>query len=343
MKILGIETSCDETSVALVVNGKSILSNVVSSSIDLHKKTGGIVPEVAARKQVESIIPCLDECLKSASTRIEEVDCVAVTTGPGLIGSLIVGVTVAKTLSLILNKPLIPVNHLLAHIYANWLTNGLIGKGEKQNSIPQFPIVALIVSGGHTELILMKNHHNIKYLGGTRDDAAGESFDKIARILNLGYPGGPAIEREATKANNKGTEVCLPRPLINSKDFDFSFSGLKTATATAIRTEKYTTAEISYSFQETVCQILVKKTIKAALENKVPSVILAGGVSANKRLRELFLNEERLRDAAIKVHIPTISFCTDNAAAIASCAYYHRKSVPLEQVYPNSSLSLNKF
>jgi len=328
MTILGIETSCDETSAAVVLNGRTILSNVVSSSVDFHKKTGGIVPEVAARKQVESIIPVLDECLSLAKTTLKKIDAIAVTAGPGLLGSLIVGTATAKTLALSLNKPLIPVNHLLAHIYANWL----------EENIPDFPLISLIVSGGHTQLILMKNHKDIKIFGETRDDAAGESFDKVARILNLGYPGGPAIEKKALDFKSKETSLVLPKPLIHSKDYDFSFSGLKTAAFTAFKTKKHTACEIAHSFQEAVCEVLVKKTVKAVLENKVNSVVLAGGVSANKRLRELFFKNEQLEKMKIKVYIPKIALCTDNAASIASCAFYHRNITQLEQVLPNSSL-----
>jgi len=329
MRILGIETSCDETAAAIVENGITILSSVVSSSSDLHKKTGGIVPEIAARKQVEAIIPVIKECLSSANTTLDSIDAIAVTEGPGLIGSLLVGVTTAKLLSAYLKKPLIPVNHLLAHIYANWLEQP-----------PQFPLISLIVSGGHTELILMKDHKNMDYLGGTRDDAAGESFDKIARILNLGYPGGPAIEKKARSFDGSKKTLILPKPLINSKDFDFSFSGLKTATLTAAQSGNFSPEEIAYSFQEAVCTTLVKKTVDAAIYYKVKNVVLAGGVSANKRLRELFLQNNLLIKAGIKISIPKISFCTDNAAAIAACGYFHNSKKRLENVCANPSLTI---
>ncbi|MFH1565639.1 MAG: tRNA (adenosine(37)-N6)-threonylcarbamoyltransferase complex transferase subunit TsaD [bacterium] len=328
MKILGIETSCDETSAAIVLNGNRVLSNVVSSSIDLHKKTGGVVPEIAARKQLESILPVLEECAFKAKTPLEKVDAIAVTTHPGLIGSLIVGVATAKTLALVLNKPLIPVNHLLAHIYANWIYEN-----------PPFPTIALIVSGGHTELVLMKNHKNIVYLGGTRDDASGESFDKIARILGLEYPGGPAIDKKAQEFDSKKVTLILPKPLINSKDYDFSFSGLKTATFSAIKQKKYTASEIAFSFQEAVGTVLVKKTVNAALEHTAKSIVVAGGVSANKRLRELFFQNDILKNANIPVYFPKMEFCTDNAAIIAACAYFHNKAVDIEKVKPNSSSS----
>ncbi|MBU1017144.1 MAG: tRNA (adenosine(37)-N6)-threonylcarbamoyltransferase complex transferase subunit TsaD [Patescibacteria group bacterium] len=333
MKILGIETSCDETAVAVVLNGTTILSNVVSSSVNLHQKTGGIVPEIAARKQVESIIPVLDESLTSANISLKEVDAIAVTVGPGLIGSLIVGVTTAKMLAMCLNKPLIPVNHLLAHIYANWL------KQEPQKPAPAFPLIGLIVSGGHTELILMKDHNDIRPLGATRDDAAGESFDKVSRILKLGYPGGPAIEKKAKEMDPKKVALVLPKPLINSKDYDFSFSGLKTATFAVIQKKTYSPEEIAFCFQEAVSTVLVKKTVKAALEYKVKSVVVAGGVSANRRLKEVFLQNEELKKNKVEIFIPKLEHCTDNAASIAACAYYHNNPKPVDEVTINTTIN----
>ena len=223
LKILGIETSCDETAAAVIENGTKILSNVVASSVDMHAETGGIIPENAARQQIKSIIPVISSALKKANVNKKDIDAIAVTYGPGLIGSLLVGIETAKTLSLLWKKPIIPVNHLVAHIYGNWLT---------EKGIPKFPALALVVSGGHTDLVLMKKHGEMKWIGGTRDDAAGEAFDKSARLLGLPYPGGPAISAEADKylANNsKAGLKFFPRPMISENNFDWSFSGLKTA------------------------------------------------------------------------------------------------------------------
>ncbi len=331
MKILAIETSCDETSASVVLDGSRILSNVVSSSLNLHKKTYGIVPEVAARKQVESIIPALDEALKRSKTSLSDIDAIAVTIGPGLIGSLIVGVTASKMLGLMLGKKIIPVNHLLAHIYANWALG----------DAPQFPLVALIVSGGHTELVLMESHTDIKYLGGTRDDAAGECFDKVARILSLGYPGGPAIQKEAEKFGRRKSSLVFPKPLL-SKGYEFSFSGLKTAVFETVRNGegKYDRTEIAFAFQETVCDILTKKATRAATDFGVKSLLVSGGVAANKNLRD------RICKAAgplgVEAFIPPINLCTDNAVPIGICAFYHQNYTGIEDVFPKEGLSLSR-
>ncbi|MBI3887617.1 tRNA (adenosine(37)-N6)-threonylcarbamoyltransferase complex transferase subunit TsaD [Candidatus Microgenomates bacterium] len=314
MKILGIETSCDETAAAIVEDGTKLISNVVASSQELHAKYGGIIPENAAREQVKSIIPVIKEAM------VTDFDAIAVTYGPGLIGSLLIGVETAKTLSYVWNKPLIPVNHLVGHIYANWL-------GGK---IPEFPALVLLVSGGHSELVLMKSHGEFTWLGGTRDDAAGECFDKCARILNLGYPGGPAIEKNAVPGGN----IKLPRPMINESGFDFSFSGLKTALANS---NKENPNQLAYELQEAVTDVLIKKTLLAAKEFNVRSILLAGGVAANKRLREK-MKQEIARPApglagennklVLELYVPEFKLCTDNAAYIASAAFfnYHPKS-----------------
>lgn len=307
MKILGIETSCDETATAVVENGTKIISNVIASSQDIHAKCGGIIPEKAAREQVKSIIPVIKEAL------VCEIDAIAVTVGPGLIGSLLVGVETAKALAFAWNKPLVPVNHLVGHIYANWLS-----------SSPKFPALVLIVSGGHSELVLMTDHGKFKWLGGTRDDAAGECFDKCARLLDLGYPGGPAIEMAAIKNN-----VCkLPRPMINDKSFDFSFSGLKTAVANSKEPDKNF---LAYEVQEAVTDVLVKKTLMAAEKFKVKNILLAGGVAANKRLRE------KLPQALV----PPFNLCTDNAAYIASAAFFNFYPVTWEKVDADPSLDIS--
>lgn len=306
MVILGIETSCDETAAAVVKDGTTLICNIVASSQAIHAKYGGIIPEKAAREQIKSIIPVIKEAL------VCDIDAIAVTVGPGLIGSLLVGVEAAKTLAFAWNKPLVPVNHLVGHIYANWLV-----------STPQFPALVLLVSGGHSELILMTDHGKFNYLGGTRDDAAGECFDKCARLLSLGYPGGVAIEKAAIKNNL----YKLPRPMINSKDFDFSFSGLKTAVANA---PKDNPNYLAYELQEAITDVLVTKTRRAAEKYQVKNILLAGGVAANKRLREKF--PEAL--------CPPFELCTDNAAYIASAAFFNYKPVPWEKVQADPSLTI---
>lgn len=312
MKILGIETSCDETAAAIVQDGTKIISNVIASSQDIHAKYGGIIPGNAAREQVKSIIPVIKEAL------VTDIDAIAVTVGPGLIGSLLVGVETAKTLALVWKKPIVPVNHLVGHIYANW-----IDSGRGQNDIPEFPAIVLIVSGGHTELVLMKGHGQFKLIGGTRDDAAGECFDKCARILNLGYPGGPAIEKAAVKNNL----YKLPRPMINQKNYDFSFSGLKTAVMNSKEKNKNF---LAYELQEAITDVLVKKTLRAAEEFQPKSILLCGGVAANKKLRE------KIPQAIV----PPINLCTDNAAYIASAAFFNFKPVAWQQISTAPGLDL---
>ena len=330
MKILGIETSCDETSAAVVEDGAKVLSNVVASSQEMHVKTGGIVPEVAAREQVKSIIPVIDEALKKANVTEKEIDAIAVTVGPGLIGSLLIGVETAKTLAWIWKKPLIPVNHLYAHIYSVFLDNA---------TPPPLPAVCLIASGGHTDLVLFKSHKDITWIGGTVDDAAGEAFDKVARILDLGYPGGPVISKVAEECRmaisdlrfqNKKETLKLPRPLIQEDNLDFSFSGLKTAVLRAFESKLYPTPEIAYEFQEAVVDCLVKKTIKATEKFGAKSIIVGGGVAANQRLRFLIgKNAENLCSRTqvqnIQVHFPSLKYCGDNGAMIASAGFFNNK------------------
>lgn len=321
VKILGIETSCDETAAAIVENGVKVLSNVVASSQELHQKTGGIVPEVAAREQVRCILPVIEEVLHQAGSEPATVDALAATIGPGLVGSLLVGVETAKVLSWVWQKPLVSVNHLIGHIYGNWL----------QETKIDFPAISLIVSGGHTELVLMKGHGQFKWLGGTRDDAAGEAFDKVAKMLELGYPGGPAIQKTAESGDPKAFD--LPRPLLESDDFDFSFSGLKTAVLRTIKISigsnfptsnlKPLTSNLAASFQQAVIDVLIKKTIQAAQKYQVKSVLLAGGVAANKLLRDTL--EKRVAQilSSTLYFQPAIKYCTDNAAMIASAAYFN--------------------
>lgn len=347
MTILGIETSCDETGVAIIERNKDsgnlkIISNKLASSLSLHSKTGGIIPEIAAREQVKYIIPVLESALTEAGfinyqlSTFNSVDAIAVTVGPGLIGSLLVGVETAKTLSYLWKKPIIPVNHLIGHIYANWINEERRTNNEKLN----FPAIALIVSGGHTDLILIKKHGIIKWLGGTRDDAAGEAFDKIGRLLNLPYPGGPSIEKAALKGNPK--KYSFSRPLIDSNDFDFSFSGLKTAVYREVNSiknlNKQTVSDISLAVENSVVDVLVKKTLKAAEKYNVKSILLGGGVAANTKLREQF--EFKIKNLKLKIplFVPEKWLCTDNAAMIASAAFYNYKPVDWKRINANPEL-----
>ena len=308
MKILGIETSCDETAAAVVGDGADILSDVVSSQVDIHSRYGGIVPEVASRQHLITALPVLESAMSEAKASWQDIDAIAVTIGPGLAGSLLVGVNVAKAVALAHGLPLIGVNHLEGHIYANWLSQDK----------PIFPCLCLIVSGGHSDLVLMRGHGEFEKLGRTRDDAAGEAFDKAARILGLGYPGGPAIEQAA-----RGREASFPLPRAWLKgSHDFSFSGLKTALLHLVRDNDFSDsskiAEAAASFQQAVVEVLVTKTIQAAQKLKVEQILLSGGVAANKALREDFIC-----NSPVPVLIPPPSLCTDNAAMIAACGYHH--------------------
>lgn len=322
MNILGIETSCDETAAAIIQDGTKIISNVVASSQDLHAKYGGIIPDKAAREQLKSMLPVIKEAM------VADFDAIAVTVGPGLIGSLLIGVETAKALAFAWNKPLIPVNHLVGHIYANWLGD----------SSPEFPALILLVSGGHSELILMTGHGKFRYLGGTRDDAAGECFDKGARLLNLGYPGGPAISAAAEQfsISNSQFSIKLPRPMINDKSFDFSFSGLKTAVRNLVDPNPQ---ECAFELQEAITDVLVSKTLKAAEKFKVKNILLAGGVAANKRLREKMITAAG--EKKLPVMIPEFKLCTDNAAYIASAAFFNYNPVPWQKVDADPSLDIS--
>ena len=364
MIILGIETSCDETA-ASVVRGQSgkaeILSNVVSSQIEIHRKYGGVVPEVAAREHVFNILPVINEALEKAEVKIpltpfppkrpafsrtgvkggEKIDAIAVTVGPGLITSLLVGVETAKTLAYAWKLPLVAVNHIEGHIYANFI-------GQSRNDI-KFPALILTVSGGHTMLVLMNGHGKYKILGETRDDAAGEAFDKAAKLMGIGYPGGPAVAAEAAKfsifnfqfsnksqtsipksqKNSKfkiqNSKISLPRPMINSGDFDFSFSGLKTALLYALEKDKNWKSKISAyaaEFQQAIVDSLVHKTIKAAKLLNCQTVMLSGGVAANAELRSQLKSAVENKLAGAKLVIPDLKYCTDNAAMIATAGYF---------------------
>jgi N6-L-threonylcarbamoyladenine synthase len=317
MKILGIETSCDETAAAVVENGSRIISNVVASQIDIHARYGGVVPEVASRQHLLTIIPVISQATTGMSW--QDIKGVAVTFGPGLAGSLLVGVNVAKAIALATKLPLIGINHLEAHIYANWLVpspESSLSRGDEMVRVNwgvKFPCLCLVVSGGHSDMVLMKRHGQFEKLGQTRDDAAGEAFDKAARILGLGYPGGPAIER----ASSSGTP-CLSLPRAWLKDsHDFSFSGLKTALWHLVQQGGVSVADVAASFQLAIVDVLVTKTIEAAKQSKVEQILLSGGVAANKMLTQQFLAK-----SPVPVLIPPPHLCTDNAAMVAACGYY---------------------
>ena len=330
MKILGIETSCDETAAAVVEDGSRIVSNIVASQVDIHSRYGGVVPEVASRQHLLTIIPIIDRAISEAKDSWQDIDGIAVTYGPGLAGSLLVGVNVAKAIALAKQLPITGVNHLEAHIYANWLDLSLSsppssGQGKMKGAIPppnspnlskdvRFPCLCLIVSGGHSDLVLMKGHGQFEKLGRTRDDPAGEALDKAARILGLGYPGGPAIEQAATT----GTAcLSLPRAWLKGS-YDFSFSGLKTALWHVAQRGGISVADAAASFQLAVIDVLVTKTIEAAKQLKVGQILLSGGVAANKVLTQHFL-----ANSPVSVLIPPPHLCTDNAAMVAACGYYH--------------------
>ena len=335
--ILAIESSCDETAAAVVkANGKKpeILASVVSSQIDIHKQYGGVVPEVAARHHVINILPVIMEALQKSQVNKKDIDLIAVTAGPGLITSLIVGVEAAKALSVAWKIPLLAVNHMYGHIAGNFLQPIL------------FPAVCLVVSGGHTEIVVMKDHINNKKVGQTLDDAAGEAFDKVAKLLDLGYPGGPIVSAKAEEFKNSNlpagrqglnfkNKIKLPRPMLDRPDFNFSFSGLKTAVLYAAqkmssRERKSRTAEICQEFQNAVIDVLVGKTIKAAKKIKAKTVLLAGGVAANKKLREIL--REAAESNGFGFAVPEFKLCTDNAAMIGLAAAHlsRKKKVPLD-------------
>jgi len=309
MYVLGVETSCDETSVSIVKDGKEVLANVVLSQIDIHKEYGGVVPEIASREHVKGITYVFDKAINDAGLKYENIDLIAVTKGPGLIGSLLIGVNAAKVISLNYNIPIIGVHHIAGHIYANYIDNGM-----------NFPLLALVVSGGHTELILMKDHYDFNKLGETQDDAVGEAYDKVARVLGLPYPGGPVVDKMA----NLGKDTLFfPRPMIDSHDFNFSFSGLKSHVINVHHNMKQRNEEINVedfcaSFQEAVTDVLVQKTIQAKDKYKVKQIIVAGGVAANSGLRRKM--KEKITD--IDVFFPKMAYCTDNAAMIAAAGYF---------------------
>jgi N6-L-threonylcarbamoyladenine synthase len=331
MRVLAIETSCDDTGAAVVLDGRKILSNVVSSQIPIHQKYGGVVPELASRKHIESITPIVTEALEMATVTLREIDGIAVTQGPGLVGSLLVGLSFAKSLSFATGLPLVGVNHVEAHLSAIFL----------EEKPPKFPFIGLVVSGGHTSLFRMDGFGKYKRLGQTRDDAAGEAFDKVAKLLGLGYPGGPIID-ELSKAGDPKA-IRFPRASLGKDSFDFSFSGLKTAVVNYVKShpepvEGYSEnliRDIVSSFQEAVVEVLVKKTLRAAQHQGLKRIVLSGGVAANRRLRERM--KEEASEEKIKVYIPSPPFCTDNAAMVGVVGYeYLKRGI-------RSPLSLNAF
>jgi len=305
--IMGIESSCDETSVAIVKNGREVLSNVINTQISIHELYGGVVPEIASRNHVENISPVMKEALKEANIKIDDVDGIACTYGPGLVGALLVGVSYAKALSYAANKPLIGVNHIQGHIAANYITY----KDLKP------PFLTLLISGGNTQLVLVKDYTEFEILGKTRDDAVGEAFDKIARVIGLGYPGGPKMDKLA----QDGTpNIDLPK--VHIEGLDFSFSGLKTAIINLHhKTPDINKADLAASFEKDVAEILLDNTKKAVKETNINKIALAGGVSANSYIRKAFKELEENED--IKVYYPELKLCTDNAAMIASAGYYN--------------------
>ncbi len=379
MLILGIETSCDETSAAIIKATKNskkvtLLSNVISSSLPMHSETGGIIPETAAREQVKFTIPVIKKALTDANLELKDIDKIAVTYGPGLIGSLLIGVESVKAISFAYDIPLIPVNHLIGHIYANWISSHpelVSGSKPQQKKIADqvrndksidFPAIGLIVSGGHTDLVLIKQHGSIEWLGGTRDDAAGECFDKCARLLGFPYPGGPKIAELAKKGNPKAFQ--FPRPMIGSRDFEFSFSGLKAAflreTQLHFPILRTSNAQISWeqitkdkafsesqeqklndlcaSLEEAIVSVLVSKTMKAAKKYKVKSILVGGGVAANQKLRERLQSSIDKDQSLIKLFVPPRNLCTDNGAMIASAAFFTGKQISWQKVNADPSL-----
>ncbi len=331
MIVLAIETSCDDTGAAVLLDGRKILSNVVSSQIFIHQKYGGVVPELASRRHIESIVPIVSQALEEAKVTLSEVDGIAVTQGPGLVGSLLVGLSFAKSLSFARGIPFIGVNHIEGHLSAIFL--------EKDS--PRFPFIGLVVSGGHTSLFRVDGFGKYKRLGQTRDDAAGEAFDKVAKLLGLGYPGGPIIDELSQKGNPKA--IRFPRPSLGKNSFDFSFSGLKTSVVNYVKSspepvEGYPEdliRDIVSSFQEAVVEVLVKKTLQAAQYLGLRRIVVSGGVAANRRLRERM--KEVASEEKMKVYLPSPSFCTDNAAMVGVVGYeYLKRGI-------QSPLSLNAF
>lgn len=319
MYILGVETSCDESAASLIYgknNQVRVLSHIISSQIKIHEQYGGVIPEVAAREHLINLIPTIDKAIKKAKIKIKDIDALAVTKGPGLVSSLMAGTETIKSFSLAWQKPIIAINHLSGHIYANFI--------ETKKEI-RFPLISLIVSGGHTLLVYMKNHHNYKIIGETKDDAAGEAYDKGAKMLSLSYPGGPIISKKASLYQKKATNLIFPRPMINKDNLDFSFSGLKTALYYQLKKDKNWQKRINeycFYYQEAINDVLIKKSLKAIKKYNTKSFLLSGGVSANLDLRESMKKQIRLNFSKVDFFVPKLKYTTDNASMIASAAYF---------------------
>lgn len=329
--ILGIESSCDETSVSIVKNGCEEVSTVTLSQMDTHALYGGVVPEIASRMHVENITIVIEECLKKANMTMDKIDAIAVTYGPGLIGCLLVGVSAATTLSYIYNKPLVPVHHIAGHIYANNLVNKM-----------QYPLIALVVSGGHTDLIYMEDEYKFKKIGGTLDDAVGECYDKVARVINVPYPGGPLVDKLSYEGKNTYN---LPLPL-DDETYNFSFSGIKSAVINLVHNEtqrgnEIRKEDIACSFQTRVVEILTKKTMRALKDYDVRNLIIAGGVSANSGIRNKFT--ELCKNNNINLTIPNIQYCTDNATMIAAAGYFAYKNNQIANINLKATATTNLY
>ncbi len=326
MLTLAIETSCDETSCAVVKDGREVLSNIISSQIDIHRKFGGVVPEIASRKHIESINQIIQEALDTANTSFNDIDLVGVTQGPGLVGALLIGISTAKAIAYGLDIPIIGVNHIEGHVCANYI--------EFKDLEP--PFTCLIVSGGHTYLVQVNGYTDYELVGRTRDDAAGEAFDKVARALGLPYPGGPVIDKLATTGNKAAID--FPRVLLEPKSYDFSFSGLKTAVLNYLnqreqKGESIIVEDVAASFQQAVLDVLVDKSFRLAKERKMKKIVLAGGVAANQGLRNMM--EERGKKEGIKIFYPSRTLCTDNAAMIGAAAYFNHIEGNASDLYFN--------
>ena len=331
MKVFAVESSCDETSVAVVENGREVYSNVIASQIDTHKKFGGVVPEIASRQHLEAINTVLKEGLDQAGVKLSDIDIIAATKGPGLIGALLVGLSAGKALALSTGKPFVGVNHIVGHVCANYISFKDL----------EPPFIGLIISGGHTYLIEVKDYVDFTLHGRTVDDAVGEAFDKVARSLGLSYPGGPVVDALAKKGKET---IEFPRVMIKEDNYNFSFSGLKTAVlnylnSTRLRGEEIVTEDVCKSFQEAVVDVLLEKSFRLAREKDMDKIVLCGGVSANSRIREAF--EERGSKENIKIFYPELKLCTDNAAMIASAAYYEYRAGKVdEENFANPNLGL---
>lgn len=331
MKVLAVESSCDETSVAVVEDGRKVYSNVIASQIDTHKKFGGVVPEIASRQHVEAINTVLKEGLDEAGVDLKDIDIIAATKGPGLIGALLVGLSAGKTLAIATNKPFVGVNHIVGHVCANYISFKDL----------EPPFIGLIISGGHTYLIEVKDYVDFTLHGRTVDDAVGEAFDKVARSMGIGYPGGPIVDKLAKEGKET---IDFPRVMIKEDNYNFSFSGLKTAVlnylnSTKLRGEEIVIEDVCKSFQEAVVDVLLEKSFRLAREKNMDKIVLCGGVSANSRIREAF--EEKGDKENIKIFYPDLKLCTDNAAMIASAAYYEYMAGNLdEENFANPNLGL---